>query len=112
MTPHDNGRCYNEFGDEFRPSCPRSVRQRDHPSPLVQLAIGLEDVDDDEAEIQILRREIVQMANACHQAYHGAHPPDACTVGWQECPRNICVRAQQLTDVARKRGHRSARLSS
>jgi hypothetical protein len=109
MSVHDNGHCYNSFGERFEPSCPRSVRQRDHPSPLVQLAVGLEGVTEDDDEIAILHREIVQIANAVHQAYHGAHAPDACTVGWQECPRNICVRAQQLTDSARKRGHLSAR---
>jgi len=84
---------------------------REHPSPLVQLAHGLEDIDAEEREIHILRDEIEKMANACHQAYHGAHPPDLNTVGWRECSRNICVRAQQLTDPNRKRGHLSARSS-
>ena len=110
--PYDDGSCYGRFGEKYEPSCPRAVRQRDHPSPLVQLAVGLEEVNDDDKEIELLHEEITKIANAVHQAYHGANPLDLCTVGWRECPMNICVRAQQLIDPARKRGHRSARLSS
>jgi len=77
---------------------------RDHPSPLVQLAYGLEDIEADQREIEILRKEMKQIAQMVHQAYHGAHPPDLSNVTWEKCSRGICRRAQITLDPDRKRG--------
>ena len=79
---------------------------KDHPSPLVQLAYGVEAYEAYEREIDILRRELAQIAQQCHQAYHGASGPDVSNVTWEDCPRGLCRRAQSTLDPARKRGHR------
>ena len=46
--------------------------------------------------IEELEKEIRQIAQMTHQAYHGAHPPDLCDCTWEECPRGICRRAQHV----------------
>lgn len=46
--------------------------------------------------IEELETEIRKIAQMTHQAYHGAHPPDLCDCTWDECPRGICRRAQDV----------------
>ena len=73
-------------------------------TPLQTLAEAVADVDLDHEEIEFLRNSIRHLAQKVHQAYHGAHGPDADTGTWEQCNRGICKDAQYVLDPRRPRG--------
>jgi len=76
----------------------------DQKTPLQQFT---EAVMTDEQEIEILRRELQQVINIVHQAYHGGRAPDDLSdANWETCPMAVCRRVQQVLSPKRPRGHR------
>ena len=72
-------------------------------TPLQEFA---EDVLIDEVEIDILHKELRQIAQMVHQAYHGASGPDVDTGTWETCTRGVCDRVRRTLDPARVVGRR------
>lgn len=50
--------------------------------------------------ISELEREVRQMAQMVHQAYHCSEA-DPCDCAWEECPRGVCQRAKHVLGIVR-----------